>query len=139
MEQVEGRVLGGRGALVGRGVLLAAEPDLLPQEGKVRVVRGHAQHHEVGVEAVEAVADVGIVSRAGLLVTYVVHDLVLSLARRLVPGEHHAHPLPQGVGGDLVGDEVLQLRMEANHEPVKKTLTRDPVVMLSSLRTAFRE
>ena len=77
------------------GTNLLSEAHFLPQEGEAGVVGGEAQHHEIGVEAVKAVARVGIVARLTSFPTNKVHDLVLALARAVVAREVDVHVLPR--------------------------------------------
>ena len=77
------------------GTNLLSEAHFLPQEGEAGVVGGEAQHHEIGVEAVKAVARVGIVARLTPFPTDKVHDLVLALARAVVAREVDVHVLPR--------------------------------------------
>lgn len=53
----------------------------------MRLVRDEAEHDEVGVQAVHAVPLVGLpgVCCVALGPAYVLHDLVLALARHVVP------------------------------------------------------
>ena len=53
----------------------------LSEDDKAGLVRGQAEHDEVGVQAVQAVADVGVPPRAAALLPDVRHDLVLALPR----------------------------------------------------------
>ena len=50
----------------------------------MRVVAAEAEHHEVRVQAVQAVPRVRVVAGQRLLVADEVHDLVFTLARGLV-------------------------------------------------------
>jgi hypothetical protein len=54
--------------------------NLLTKKTKVRIVAQEAEHDQVGVEAVQAVANVGVVSRLRLLEPNVLHDLVLAFS-----------------------------------------------------------
>ena len=47
-------------------------------------MRAQTEHHEIGVEAVEAVARLDVVVRLTSLVTDEFHDLVLSFSRYLI-------------------------------------------------------
>ena len=57
---------------------------LFPEQREMRVVRGEAEHHEVSVEAVEAVPHVRVVARLAAAVADILHDLVLAFPRGLV-------------------------------------------------------
>eukprot|EP00047_Mylnosiga_fluctuans_P011955 m.23935 g.23935 ORF g.23935 m.23935 type:complete len:497 (-) comp3950_c0_seq2:77-1567(-) len=102
-----------RGRLLER---LAAEGDLLAQQAEVRLVRRQAQHNQVGIEAVEAVAREGVVVGPLLLRADEVHDLVLALAGHLVAGEDDTDALPVLIVGHLAVQEALQLLLQAHHE-----------------------
>ena len=60
--------------------------DDLAQEAEVRLVRDEAQHDEVGIQAVQAVPLVGLPGAHGVALrpAYVLHDLMLALARHVV-------------------------------------------------------
>ena len=62
---------------------LRSKGNLLAEETEMRVVAEKSEHDEVGVEAVQAVADVGVVVWLGLLETDALHDLVLPFSRNL--------------------------------------------------------
>ena len=51
----------------------------LSEDDEAGLVRGQAQHDEVGIQAVQAVADVGVPPGAPALLPDVGHDFVLAL------------------------------------------------------------
>lgn len=63
--------------------LLRTKLDLLTEEAEVRVVTEQAEHDEVGVQSVEAVAYIRVITRLSLLEPNVLHDFVLSFSRDL--------------------------------------------------------
>ena len=62
---------------------LAAERDLLTEQTEMRVVANETEHDQVGIETVETVAGVGVVTGLSLGFTDEVHNLVLSFSRDL--------------------------------------------------------
>ena len=56
------RFFRGRSSLCGCADLLIAEFDLFSEQRKMWVMRTHAQHHQISVETVQAMANIGIVS-----------------------------------------------------------------------------
>mmetsp|Transcript_28056 Transcript_28056/g.61442 ORF Transcript_28056/g.61442 Transcript_28056/m.61442 type:complete len:287 (+) Transcript_28056:1098-1958(+) len=84
--------------------------ELLPlsEQRKVRLVRDHAQHNQIGVEAVHAMAR--LIRRRAVLshLTNVVHDLVFSLARHLGARKDHLGAInPRRVRAQLLLDPRL--------------------------------
>lgn len=65
-------------------VAAAAEAHDFAQQAEVGLVGDQRQHDQVSVQAVHAVAQVGLVPRAALGQTHVLHDLVLSLTGHVV-------------------------------------------------------
>ncbi|KAI3480716.1 hypothetical protein L1887_57195 [Cichorium endivia] len=112
-EVEEEEVLGLEAAL---GLAAGAELDLFTEEAEVGVVAEEAEHDEVGVEAVEAVADVGVVAGLCLAETDVLHDLVLALTGHVVAGEDDLYVAPVCILGDLLCDKVFELLGELCHE-----------------------
>jgi hypothetical protein len=62
-------------------LLLAAKGDLLAEEAEVWVVAEQAQHDEVGIEAVEAVAGVGVAKRGAEANRSVPFDVARNVSR----------------------------------------------------------
>lgn len=90
--------------------------DLLPKQAKVGIMAEEAKHDKIGIEAIEAVADVRVIVGLCAGEADVLHDLVLALARDLVPRENDTDGAPVSIFGDLFVDEVVQLAGEACHE-----------------------
>lgn len=80
------------------------------------IMAEQAQHHQIRIEAIQAMPGVGIVPRLGLGQADVLHDLVLALPGRLVPREHDFDAGPVGVLGYLLIYEVFELGGEAGHK-----------------------
>ena len=57
---------------------------LFTQQRKVGLVRAQAQHHEISIESVEAVASINIVVGLAPLIANEFHDFVLTLAWNLI-------------------------------------------------------
>ena len=95
---------------------IKAKINLLAEEAKVRFVGNESEHDEVRVEAVEAVPNVLRVPRLHFRRADIVHDLVLALARDVVPGVNHFHALPQRVFAKLLCDEVVEVLRELLHK-----------------------
>ena len=76
--------------LVPRLTTQAGRTDL-SEDDKARLMRGQAQHDEVGIEAIEAVARVGIPAGAAALLPDVRHDLVLALPGHICIRQDHLH------------------------------------------------
>jgi hypothetical protein len=90
--------------------------DLLPQETEMWIVAQQTQHDQVGVEAVQTMAHVGIVIRLCACEAYVFHDLVLALTWYLMAGENDLDVAPVGILGDLLVDKVAKVRGKFCHE-----------------------
>ncbi|PWY79671.1 hypothetical protein BO70DRAFT_52842 [Aspergillus heteromorphus CBS 117.55] len=95
---------------------LTAKSDLLTEEAEVGVVAQQTQHDQVSVEAVQAVADIGIVAGLCFRMPDVLHDLVLTLTRDLVARQDDLDSLPVLVLGNFLAHEVLQLFRQLGHE-----------------------
>ena len=113
---------GGRGA----AAALAARLHDLSEDVEVRLVRGEPQHDEVGVQAVEDVAGVGVVPRLRALRPHELHDLVLSLAGDGGVAEDHLEPAPARVQREALVHVVPQPVRQTGHEGGSR---RDDVVV----------
>ena len=78
------------------------------------------KHDQVSIQAIQAMSNVGIISRLRLLKANVIHDLVFSFPRCLVARENDSHILPQGICGDFHTYEILELIVKTTHEPEQK-------------------
>ncbi len=61
----------------------------LSQDDKARLVGGQPQHDEVGIQAVQAVPDVGVPAGPATLLSDVGHDLVLALPGHICIRQDH--------------------------------------------------
>ena len=68
---------------------------LLAKQRESGIVRGESQHHQISVEAIKAMASVGIVVGLRSLPTNEVHDFVLALTRAIVTREINVNVLPR--------------------------------------------
>ena len=123
--------------LPGRPAAAASRVEIhhLAEQGEVGLVGGQPKHDQVGVLAVHAVALVRRVVRLGPRLADVLHDLVLALARHVVPAEHNLQVAPQGVLLDLLADEPTQVLAHELHElrPGRDAVGVEDVVFVHDL------
>jgi hypothetical protein len=80
------------------------------------IMRQKSQHDQIGVQAVQTVANVGVVVRLTLGLTDVLHDLVLTLTGDFVSRQDNFAALPLDVLAHFLRDEVFELLRQARHE-----------------------
>ena len=90
--------------------------DHLAEQAKVWLVRDQGQHDQVGIQAVQAVPQVGLVVRRLLAPANVLHDLVLSLPGDVVARQDNRWNLPKRIFRHLVSHEELEVLGESFHE-----------------------
>lgn len=95
-------------ANVARPVLVGFE--LFPDDGKVWLVGGQAQHDEVSISPAEHMLRVRVVVRRSALATDVVHDLVLPFTGTIGIREDHLDHSEQSIskGGAQYENSLIQ-------------------------------
>src|ERR1700722_4331214 len=84
--------------------------DLLAKQTKVRVMAEQAEHDEVRIKTVQAMADVRVVVWLSPREADIFHDFVLALAGHFVARKHDLHFTPVGVLRDFLVNEVSEVR-----------------------------
>ena len=83
--------------------------ELLAYDGEVGLVRGQAEHDQVGVGAAQHVVRVRVVVGLGALSTYEVHGLVLALARHVGVREDDGEAAPRRIAVETLVNVVAQV------------------------------
>ncbi|KAK1239567.1 hypothetical protein MKX07_001021 [Trichoderma sp. CBMAI-0711] len=97
-------------------ILAFVEEDIFAQNSEVRFVRGESQHDEIGIQAIDDVAGVGIVVWGGALGSDEGHDFMFTFARHGSIRDDDLELSPGGIRVELILAPVPQTHGEDVHE-----------------------